>query len=591
VVKLSRFLSLILIAGAAGSLLAGVIATRRASATGPDTWTPTGDANVARTRPQMVALTNGKVLLVGAWTDGFGATLLSSEIYDPGSGTWSNAASLPFPAGSWTNSATLLLDGRVLVTGTSFDGGTILGQVAAVYDPATDSWSSGGSPSAGRIEYTATRLNDGRVLVAGGADNAGFLLSAEIYDPATNTWSGAAAMHAAHSRHAAALTGGKVLVSASSDWIGGATLPELYNPATNTWTQTGGDAERQYGTATTLADGRVLMAGGSGSYGQGAVYAQPSLYDPATNAFTPAGTIAVRREHASATLLSNGLVLLAGGETGGTSTTNATEYNPATNAWSTVAAMNVARSEHGAVLLADGRVLVAGGNPATATTEIYEAGAPPPPDTVTSTPTATGTATATDTPTPCAGPCPTPTNSPTGTATFTPTNSPVPTFAPPVRDHKTDANGDGYSAADEQTIANCGLANCAFIMTFGTAETNTCKDGVIRHCGTPGAPADDSVPVRGGPPPADGYGCDVALDTIGPNTTTKLAQSDVDLDGAVSILDLATAASWFANAVDASGADPRWEGNLDGDGLISILDLSAMATNFGRSVAGDCQIE
>jgi hypothetical protein len=83
----------------------------------------------------------------------------------------------------------------------------------------------------------------------------------------------------------------------------------------------------------------------------------------------------------------------------------------------------------------------------------------------------------------------------------------------------------------------------------------------------------------------------VTLDTVGLMKTTTLAQSDIDLDGAVSILDLSKVATWFGNTINASAADPRWEGNLDGDASITILDLSAMAANFYRSVAMDCQIE
>ncbi len=92
-------------------------------------------------------------------------------------------------------------------------------------------------------------------------------------------------------------------------------------------------------------------------------------------------------------------------------------------------------------------------------------------------------------------------------------------------------------------------------------------------------------------PPAGGYGCSTTLDITPPKMTKKLAQSDVDLDGVVSILDLSKVASWFGQPVNPSTTDPRWEGNLDGDGSISILDLSAVASNFGRSVAGNCTIE
>lgn len=158
-----------------------------------------------------------------------------------------------------------------------------------------------------------------------------------------------------------------------------------------------------------------------------------------------------------------------------------------------------------------------------------------------------------------------------------------------ARDHITDANGDGYSEADELTAANCGYG-CANFRAFGTAETATCKDA-NRNCGTPGAPATEYVAARNAPPPANGYGCLRTLDTVGPLKTVNLARADIDLDGSVSILDLSKVGGWMGNPVDPSSSDPRWEGNLDGDGAISILDLSAMASNFYRSVAGNCKVE
>lgn len=211
---------------------------------------------------------------------------------------------------------------------------------------------------------------------------------------------------------------------------------------------------------------------------------------------------------------------------------------------------------------------------------------PPATPTPTRTPTKIPTVTPTNTPVFTSTPTYTPTITPTPTNTSTPTSTPTPL----VRDHKTDANGDGYSAADEITIAGCGLTSCSSIITFGTSETNTCKD-FGSNCGSPGPPADESVPARVAIPPADGYGCSVTLDTVGPLKTTKLAQSDVDLDGTVSILDLNKVSGWFINTINASPQDPRWEGDMDGDGVISILDLVVIAQNFGRSVAKNCKIE
>ena len=69
---------------------------------------------------------------------------------------------------------------------------------------AQAAWSGVGSLDSGRYNHTATLLNDGRVLVTGGNNN-GPLDSAELYHPATNGWSKAAPMNYARHGHAAVL--------------------------------------------------------------------------------------------------------------------------------------------------------------------------------------------------------------------------------------------------------------------------------------------------------------------------------------------------------------------------------------------------
>ncbi len=154
------------------------------------------------------------------------------------------------------------------------------------------------------------------------------------------------------------------------------------------------------------------------------------------------------------------------------------------------------------------------------------------------------------------------------------------------RDHRADANGDGYSDADQGAPANCGVASCASISTYGIPETASCNDAG-RDCGT------ITISPIGAPRTAAsgaGLGCWRSVDAAGALTTTWLAQSDIDLDGMVSILDLAVVGDWVGDKIGVGvGDDPRWEGNLDGDGFVSILDLARMAANFGRSVSADCQ--
>jgi len=123
-------------------------------------------------------LNDGRVLMVGGDEDG-GNALSSAEIYDPASGRFSATSSL---ATSRTyHAATLLSDGRVLVTGgeASYSGDTR--SSAELYDPASGTFSPTGSMTVPRAYHTATLLADGSVLIAAGSNDSSELSSAEVY--------------------------------------------------------------------------------------------------------------------------------------------------------------------------------------------------------------------------------------------------------------------------------------------------------------------------------------------------------------------------------------------------------------------------
>ena len=66
----------------------------------------------------------------------------------------------------------------------------VMAVVTMSHVEASGTWSPTGSMSAPRYGHTATLLPDGRVLVSGGSpDGSSALGSAEIYDPALGTWS------------------------------------------------------------------------------------------------------------------------------------------------------------------------------------------------------------------------------------------------------------------------------------------------------------------------------------------------------------------------------------------------------------------
>jgi hypothetical protein len=63
-----------------------------------------------------------------------------------------------------------------------FNGAALVS--AELYDRATNTWSVAGSLTTARYIHTATRLPSGQVLVAGGYnDSSGVLASAELYTP------------------------------------------------------------------------------------------------------------------------------------------------------------------------------------------------------------------------------------------------------------------------------------------------------------------------------------------------------------------------------------------------------------------------
>ena len=150
-------------------------------------------------------LADGRVLITGG-NDTDDHAVASAELYDPTTGTFSPTGSMATARGFHT--ATLLADGRVLIA-----GGDPAGWVAdrpdasaEIYDPTTGTFSPTGSMATTRGFHTATLLADGRVLIAGGENGAGSLASAELYDPTTGTFSPTGSMstpRALHDRHPA----------------------------------------------------------------------------------------------------------------------------------------------------------------------------------------------------------------------------------------------------------------------------------------------------------------------------------------------------------------------------------------------------
>jgi hypothetical protein len=348
-------------------------------------WDFTGSLLIARYYHTGTLLPDGKVLVAGGTSarprmfpspDFPYPGIASTELYDPATGTWSATGLLN--AGRLLHTATLLLNGKVLVAG-GWPDHTHNGIMASaeLYDPATGTWTPTGSMNVGRAAHTATLLPDGKVLVVGAS--RGFPNSAELYDPATGHWTftGSTVTPLFGYHTATLLANGKVLVAAGYDSNGHVSAnAQLYDPTTGTWTATGSlITARQDHKAALLPNGMVLVMGGS-NFVSG-ILASAELYDPATGNWMGANRLNVARWHHTATTLPDGTVLVAGGLSRRNSLASAEVYDPAVGNWIVTDSLNEARGLHTATLLLDGRVLAAGGNNNGAfvgSAELYESG-------------------------------------------------------------------------------------------------------------------------------------------------------------------------------------------------------------------------
>jgi N-acetylneuraminic acid mutarotase len=207
------------------------------------TWSMTSSLNTGRGHVAHTAtlLQDGKVLVAGGSDqiydpftsdEEIGGASMRSELYDPDTGSWSVTANLN--TGRILHTATLLLNGQVLVSG---GGGSDLGvlldmpDTAELFNPTTGTWSFAGRISP-RIVHTATLLPDGRVLVTGGEIFQETLGSSEVYNPANHNWTSTSILNEARGFHTATLlSNGRVLVTGGFQGCCNSLLSaELYEP-------------------------------------------------------------------------------------------------------------------------------------------------------------------------------------------------------------------------------------------------------------------------------------------------------------------------------------------------------------------------
>lgn len=163
-----------------------------------DTWET--KSSMPTTRSQLQAsVVNGKIYVMGGILEG-GEILSVNEVYDPVTDTWTTKS--PIPYGVYSHSAVVVVNRIYVISGQSASSGHSgpdKGPLNQIYNPETDTWTLGAPPSqpahrSGAV-VTSGRFAPKRIYVIGG--EVGFMEATninQVYNPQTDTWSTGASM-------------------------------------------------------------------------------------------------------------------------------------------------------------------------------------------------------------------------------------------------------------------------------------------------------------------------------------------------------------------------------------------------------------
>jgi hypothetical protein len=186
------------------------------------------------------------------------------------------------------HTAVALSDGRVLVVGGFAGEGQPPLTSAEIFDPVSGQWATTGSLAQGRGGHAAALLGDGRVLVAGGwVGPSTYTDTTEVFDPATGTFlPGPRLPQPADGLAAASLPDGCVLVVGGQVESQVATGQAVKICPDGTMSQVGGLATARFKHGiVVLGSGRVLVVGGTPD--DTALLTSTEVFDPESERFRP----------------------------------------------------------------------------------------------------------------------------------------------------------------------------------------------------------------------------------------------------------------------------------------------------------------
>lgn len=278
------------------------------------TSSPVNGATIPVARKEVRATVAAGRLFVTGGAHLTGTPADANSLFNLQTKTWTAANS---PGTRYHHELVTLANGNVLSTGN---------ESAGLPQPVSDLWTGAawapiaGTPGSARSRHQATLLDDGRVLVTGGLNTNGTIavisVTAELYEPSTQSYALVNPMIGARRDHVAFAYGiGKALVCGGRPIVGGGMTVatcERFDEATGSFTAGGLlSAARDDMAVAKLLDGRTMIIGGQ--IANGSRVTNVDLFTPSTAAVSAGPPLVSPRSATQAVRLADGRVVVAGG--------------------------------------------------------------------------------------------------------------------------------------------------------------------------------------------------------------------------------------------------------------------------------------
>jgi N-acetylneuraminic acid mutarotase/tetrahydromethanopterin S-methyltransferase subunit B len=291
------------------SLLAPV-----ASAGYPTTWSMSAPLGGIRTQAVVVQAANGTVYVMGG-ADVFAAydAVDLANSYNPSTGAWKTLAPLPNPTRGGVGAVGN--DGKVYVIAGYDDAGGSAITDTQIYDPATNSWTTG--TSIPTEVWEAQGAGDGYfIYVVGGESNGNSYEDlVQIYDIAGDSWSAGALMPVATNAGGLVVSDGYAYLIGGEDSVGATDAVYRYDIAGNSWDSMAAMPKAACAQGVTLGpDGFIYAFGGtdSASNHPSVAFSLCAYYDIKSDTTGVVNNLNVPRAWVGATVYQNKILAIGG---------------------------------------------------------------------------------------------------------------------------------------------------------------------------------------------------------------------------------------------------------------------------------------